>query len=59
MKLHKLDKFLTYQVELRFYEFKEKVKGVKFRRLLREGSTPSTVTGPAAALPHINQWRLS
>ena len=51
MKLHELDKFLTYQVELRFDEFKEKVKGVKFSRLLREGSAPSTMTGPAAAPP--------
>ena len=51
MKMHKLDEFITYQVELRFDEFKEKVKGVKFSRLLREGSAPSTMTGPAAALP--------
>ena len=51
MKLHKLDEFLTYQVELRFDKFKEKVKGVEFSRLLREGSAPSTMTGPAAAAP--------
>ena len=51
MKLHELDEFLTYQVELRFDEFKEKVKGVKFSRLLREGSAPSTMTGLAAAAP--------
>ena len=46
-----LDDFLTYQVKVRFDEFKEKVKGVEFSRLLREGSTPSTVAGPAAAPP--------
>ena len=30
MKMHKLDEFMTYEVELWFDEFKEKVKGVEF-----------------------------
>ena len=48
-KLQELEEFVSMQVEVRFDEFKEKVKGVEFSRLLREGSTPSTVAGPAAA----------
>ena len=51
MKMHELNEFITYQVELRFDEFKEKVKGVKFSRLLREGYASSTMPGQSAAPP--------
>ena len=51
MRMHKLDEFITYQVKLRFDEFKEKVKGVKFSRLLREGYASSTMPGQSAAPP--------
>ena len=49
--MQELEEFVGMQVDVRFDEFKEKVKGVEFSRLLREGSTPSTVAGPAAAPP--------
>ena len=39
------------QVDVCFDEFKEWVKGVEFSRLLREGSIPSTQSGPTAAPP--------
>ena len=50
-KLHELEEFIGMQVDVRFDEFKERVKGVEFSRLLREGSTPSTQAGPTAAPP--------
>ena len=56
-KLQELEGFVSMQVDVRFDEFKEKVKGVEFSRLLREGSTPSTVAGPAAAPPPIRPHR--
>ena len=50
-KMQELDEFITYQVELRFDEFKEKVKGVEFSRLLREGYASSTMPDQSAAPP--------
>ena len=41
-KLEELDEFVGLQVDVRYDEFKERVKGVEFSRLLREGSVPST-----------------
>ena len=51
VKLQELDDFITYQVELRFDDFKVKVRGVEFSRLLREGQAPSAAPGPSAAPP--------
>merc|ERR1712240_579859 len=39
------------QVDDRFDKFKERIKGVEFSRLLREGSVPSTQAGPTFAPP--------
>jgi len=51
VKLQELDKFIIYQVELRFDDFKVKVKGVEFSRLLREGYASSATPGQSAAPP--------
>ena len=53
-KLHELEEFIGMRVDIRFDEFKERVKGVEFSRLLREGSTPSTQVGHT-----IINWNIS
>ena len=42
-KLRHIDEFVGLQVDVRFHEFSEKVKGIEFNRLMKEGSAPSTL----------------
>ena len=48
-KMQQLEDFVTYQVELRFDNFKVKVRGVEFSRLLRQCHAPSAAPGQFAA----------
>ena len=51
-KLRELDEFVGLQVDVRFHEFSERVKGSELNRLLREGSAPTTqATNPAVPPP--------
>ena len=50
-KLQQLEDFITYQVELRFDNFKVKVRGVELSRLLRQGQAPSAAPGQSDAHP--------
>ena len=50
-KLQELEEFIGMQVDVCYDKFKERVKGVEFSRLLREGSIPFTQACPTAAPP--------
>ena len=50
-KMQQLEDFITYQVELRFDNFKVKVRGVELSRLLRQGQAPSAAPGQSDAHP--------
>ena len=51
LKLEELDEFVGLQVDVRYNEFSQRVRGVEFSRLLREGSTPSAQATSTGAPP--------
>ena len=50
-KLQQLEDFITYQVQLRFDNFKVKVRGVELNRLLRRGQAPPANPDQLGAQP--------
>ena len=50
-KLQQLEDFITYQVQLRFDNFKAKVRGVELNRLLRQDQAPHAIPDQLGAQP--------
>ena len=48
-KLEELDSFIGLQVDVHYELFTERVKGVEFSRLLRQGASPSSETHSTGA----------
>ena len=58
MKLQELDEFVGLQVDVRFHEFSQKVRGIRFNWLMKEGFAPST-QATHSGVPHHLELKLT